>query len=154
MFKKLIDALDAESQSLEDRANDLMETYWSWFQPQCKNVWAAIAAGEDVKPGKLAPVIERKQSGETIKRYFRWKSFGGDNLRRKNKSISIGIAPAAIEDHSKQIKLKGTWEIPRALELEKELVPLRMAMQGLHEARVRLVSAERRVNRLSKGDTK
>lgn len=154
MFEELIASIDAESQALEDRANDLMENYWAWFQPQCKSVWAAIAVGEDVKPGKLAPVIERKKSGETVKRYFRWKLFGGDNLRKKNKSISMGIAPAAAEDHTKQIKLNGTWEIPRALELEKQLMPIRMAIQGLHEARVRLVSAERRVNRLSKGDTK
>jgi hypothetical protein len=151
MLKKTIAAIESEIAALEEIVVHLMDGYWVWFQAQCKTVWAAKANGEDVEAGRLAPLIERKQSGETKKVYLRWKLFGGDNLRKHlNKSISTGIAPSATADHSKQIKLKGTWEVPRALELEKKLVPIRLAMEGLHEARVRLKAAERKLNRVSK----
>lgn len=152
MLEKSLQVIDEEMLVLEGRVSELMDDYWEWFTVQCKLVWDAKKRGETVKPGRIAPVIERKKSGEHTKIYIRWKSFGGEFVRRaaSSRAKSAGIAPAATADHTKAIKSAGDWEVKNAVELELKLVPLRLAIEGLHAAKVRLAAAQRKINRNKK----
>ena len=143
-------AIDAEIAELQRQAVSLIDRYWEWFTDQCRIVADAKKRGEDVKLGRLGPVVEEKKSGESRKVYLRWKDFGGQNVRRTNKSYSMPIAPSAAEDHRNQIRRTGSWEVTRAIELENQLIPIRLRIEGLHEARVRMTSAERKIERLTK----
>lgn len=147
MFEECLSSLQKNRLELEDVANRLIDGYWGWFNTQCRATHEAVARGEGVKAGRVAPVIEKKQSGQHVKIYIKWKDFGGQKFRRTNPKASFDIAPGKTESYRNQIAKHASWEAVKALELEEQLIPIRIQLQGIHEAIVRLTSAQRKINR-------
>lgn len=143
------EALQQDREGIEQIVSTLIDEYWEWFNTQCRAVGAANQRGEKIVLGRIAPVMERKKSGDNIKTYVKWKDFGGQKIRKVIPSASKDIAKAATEDFQDSIIKRASWETPKALELEAQLIPLRLQLYAIHEAQIRLKWVDRKLQRIS-----
>ncbi len=150
MLEQTIASISESREALERVVVELMDDYWEWFTIQCKAVMQAKARGEDMPAGRVAPVMEKKKSGDSKKTYIKWKDFGGQRLRQKNPNMSFDFVKAATEDYRAVIKSRSSWEMATALELEEKLIPLRLQITGLHAAEVKLRATQRKLNKITK----
>lgn len=147
-----------------NQASIILSDYWDWFAEQNNAIYHQRAAGlSSLAQAYVAPVLERKSSGQkkritessanspldsyAEKYYLVWKLFDNSNYRRVNPRAS---KPIRIADPDKTIAIVGkhcTWEYEKFCEAELKLGALRILLDGLHDAEIRIRSAYRKMNR-------
>lgn len=147
-----------------NQASIILSDYWDWFAEQNNAIYHQRAAGLSSLPqAYVAPVLEKKSSGEkkrigesfenspldsyAKKYYLVWKLFDNNNYRRVNPSASKAIR---VADPDKTIAIVGkhcTWEYDKFCEAEMKLAALRIVLNGLHDAEIRIRAAYRKMNR-------
>lgn len=142
-------AIEAEIALRVKAATVLADSYWEWFRKSCKEAWAAKNSGEDVKPGKVAPAIDKKKSGQGHVYYLKWRMWGGDFTRKNNKSIGRDIGSSNEADYTRHLIKACSWELNKALELESRLIPIRAEISALREAIVRIRAGQRKISKLT-----
>lgn len=131
--------------------------YWDWFQAENEKVQKLRAAGlTDKLLAHVAPVLEKKRSGRqqaknsgdsqnitSTKYYLVWKLFNNQGFRRVNKHASAHITVSSHDHIATVVGKHCTWELQKFLETEAKLAPLRLELDGLHHAEVKIKAAMR-----------
>lgn len=153
MLEKAIENLQAEKQRLLDQAEQIIAEYWIWFQSENERIIQLINTGQTTtRPAQIAPLIEKKRSAKDAhKNYIVWKR----HSRKFAEKIGNTRASLAIHKYTDLNPVsslnKCTWERARALETEQTLYPLRVSLEGLHQAEVKLRAAMRKLSKTKEG---
>lgn len=165
------DALNSVLQEIASQREQLISeiaqhnsAYWDWFQAENEQVLKLRASGlTDKRPAHIAPVLEKRVSGKkksndsqadgqvetsyTPKYYLIWKLFNNSGYRKANKHASVHIPVANPDKIVSVIGKKCTWEFEKFCEVEAKLAPLRVELDGLHDAEIKLRAAQRKYAR-------
>lgn len=161
---RVLSEISSQRIDLLHNASGIICTYWDWFAEQNNAIYHQRAAGLSSLPqAYVAPVLEKKSSGqkkrigESIKNspldsyaekyYLIWKLFDNSNYRRVNPRAS---KPIRVADPDKTIAIVGkycTWEYEKFCDAELRLGALRIALNGLHDAEIRVRAAYRKIIR-------
>lgn len=147
-------------------ARRLIDLYWEWFMLENTNIVSLHKQGlsksgeVSLYPNAVAPVIEyRSNPGSPLKKpYIIWKSHSQKfrtNMKVANKrSASLPLHSYASNDNTSVLKRKCSWNITRAVELEQKLIPIRDALNGIHESQKKIHATIRKINRVNlKGES-
>lgn len=111
------------------------------------------------QPAHIAPVLELKKSGAkknaggalegnyTSKYYINWKLFDDSSYRRFNRRASRHISVSKPENIISVVGKYCTWDFHMFCETEKQLALLRIELDGLHEAEIKIRAAQRKLAR-------
>ena len=131
--------------------------YWDWFQAENQKIQSQRSAGmTDKLLAHIAPVLEKKVSGRqktqgtgatqnnnSPKYYLIWKLFNNSGFRRVNKHASVHIPVANHDNIASVVGKHCTWELQKFLDTEAKLAPLRLQLDGLHQAEIKIKAAQR-----------
>lgn len=161
---RVLSEISTQRIDLLNQASGIICTYWDWFAEQNNTIYHQRAAGlSSLSQAYVAPVLEKrssgqkKRTGESIensaldsyaeKYYLVWKLFDNSNYRRVNPHAS---KPIRVADPDKTIAIVGkycTWEYEKFCDAELRLGALRIVLNGLHDAEIRVRAAYRKMNR-------
>lgn len=161
---RVLSEISTQRNDLLNQASVIMSDYWDWFAEQNNAIFHQRAAGlSSLSQAYVAPVLEKKSSGQkkritessanspldsyAEKYYLAWKLFDNSNYRRVNPRAS---KPIRVADPDKTIAIVGkycTWEYEKFCDAELKLGALRIVLNGLHDAEIRIRSAYRKMNR-------
>lgn len=139
--------------------------YWDWFQAENTKVLQLRSSGlTDKLLAHIAPVLERRVSGRkktqssqvdveleltayTPKYYLLWKLFDNSSYRKTNRRASVHIPVSSADKIISVVGKKCTWEFEKFCEVEALLAPLRVELDGLHDAEIKIRAALRKYAR-------
>jgi len=133
-----------------------IDGYWSWFNAENTNIAELRKVGmTKLHVSNIAPVIESRQSGESVLYYILWKSHK-TTFRKNIKKGNANTNSPSIQLHNHDsLKIKAmlnnkcSWDAKKAVSYESHFEYLRAGLKGLHEAEVRLRSAARKIQKIS-----
>lgn len=111
------------------------------------------------QPAHIAPVLELKKSCSRkppsgapenyyiSKYYINWKLFDDSSYRRFNRHASRHISVSKPENIINVVGKYCTWDFHMFCETEKKLALLRIELDGLHEAEIKIRAAQRKLAR-------
>lgn len=159
-------SLDQQRQDILQSAQHLIDAYWEWFTIENGRISTLYHQGQskvgevNLRPNAVAPNLEyRTNSGsKLVKPYLVWKSHSRKfrtNIAKSNKKgASLPLHPYASTNNIGVLKKKCTWNLNKAIELEEKLIPIRDAINGIHETQKKIYATIRKIQRDNhQGDT-
>ncbi len=144
-----IDVLVEQQIKIATEAEYLNAEYWNWFAEENNTITGLKRSGlTDKSPARVAPIVEKKRSGESNKYYLNWKSFDNSSIRKINKSFSQHLRLSKGKNPMAIIEKHCRWELPKVLEHEARLKPLRITLDGLRDAEIKLRSTLRKIENI------
>jgi hypothetical protein len=160
---EIFSLLDSQQQSLASEKDAIVERtrlrisqYWDWFNEQNTRIANLRKTGNTTfKTSNIAPVIEVRErgNGSTEADYnnvsILWKNHNPQfrkNLRKKTGANRHASKPLHTKNSNYIISIlqkRCTWDADKAIEFETYLQQVRIAINGLHQAIMRLRSAKR-----------
>ena len=164
---KILMQADAELQAhikyLVGNARVLIDAYWTDFTLRNAEISTLSRTGQTGQmPNNVAPVVETRgnKNSALTKVYIVWKNHSKKFRNNLNQSAdhssgkpranaSLPIHSYSTLNASAALKKSCTWNLRMALELEEKLIPLREAINGLHESHKKLQATIRKISKLT-----